>query len=86
MNKKGYIEFSLWLIIIIFMIAFFIGFFIGLKVDEYRSLERDEIEYECPILLEQGNYFFVDGTLISPSGKRLKCIEIGEKENDRKTS
>ena len=86
MNKKGIIDcyygFSLWLVIIIFIIAFIIGLFIGFKVDEWRSSERNETEYECPILFEQGNYLFVDGTLISPSGERLKCVEVGEKEND----
>ena len=86
MNKKGIIDcgtnFSLWLIIIVFMIALIIGVFIGFKVDEHRSLERSEIEYECPILFEQGNYLFIDGTLISPSLERLKCIEVEKKEHN----
>ncbi len=82
MNKKGYVEFSLWLIVLIFTIGLLIGAFVGFRIDEARSLERNEVEYECPILFEQGNYLFVDGTLISPSLKRLKCIEIGEKENE----
>jgi len=84
MNKKGIIDcgsgFSLWFIVILFIIAFIIGIFIGFKVDKDRSLEREQIEYECPVLFEQGNYLFMDGNLISPSGKRLKCVEVEEKE------
>ncbi len=87
MNKKGLIDcscgLSLWVIVVVFIIAFFIGFFLGFKVDEARSLERNEIEYECPVLFKQGNYLFIDGNLIYPSGERLKCVEIGEKENEQ---
>lgn len=86
MNKKGLIDcgsFSLWLVIIVFMIAFFIGLYVGFQVDEWKSSKKlNDIEYECPILLEQGNYLFIDGTLISPSGERLKCEEVGGKENE----
>ncbi len=83
MNKKGLVDettFSLWLIVIIFMIALIIGIFIGFKVDESLSSQKNETQYECPTLFEQGNYLFIDGTLISPSGKRLKCVEVKEDE------
>ena len=77
------IETPLWLIVLLFMAALLIGIFIGFTVDERMSLKvGDEIKYECPVLFEQGQYLFIDGKLISPSGKKIVCEEIGEKENE----
>ena len=80
MNKSPLILFT-----IIIMITIIIGIFISFKVDESPSLKGNEITYECPVLFEQGNYLFIGGKLISPSGKRMVCKEAGEKENCTKT-
>lgn len=80
------IETPLWLIVLLFMAALLIGIFIGFTVDERMSSKvGNEIKYECPVLFEQGVYLFVDGKLISPSGKKIVCKEVGEKENCTRT-
>ena len=42
---------------------------------EFDSLNNKEV-WNCPILLEKGNYVFSDGVLISPNGTEWNCEKV----------
>jgi hypothetical protein len=48
------------------------------------ELGINNINWDCPILLEQGIYKFYNGILISPSGKELVCNKTQLKDDEVK--
>lgn len=52
-------------------------------VDVKNNCEKEnikQIKWDCPVLLESGTYQFMEnGSLITPSGKELKCKGISDK-------
>ena len=53
---------------------------VAIESIEWESLYEQEEVWNCPILLEQGNYVFSNGILISPSGEELSCEKVRNSE------